>query len=438
MSSPPSGPDRRALSAALTRFFGAPRFTASLTLAIIGVTFSTHLLRSTMGWPGLIGMLVGLVFLAALSLWARRDTLEWHGVLPISILVFAGWCMLSLVWSEYTLATLRGTGYQLAFGFLAIYVALVRDSIQIVRALGDVLRVLLGASIALEVLSLLIDLPIVFLGIRGDIAYLGPIQGVFGTRNALGLIALIAIITFVIEWKSRSVPRSLGIGSVWLASICLVLTRSPVIFIVALCIAVAALALYFLRRSPAAGRWMLQLGLGAAALVTVLTLWATREQVFGLLNAGAELNVRTSLWDEMIMLVPLHPLEGWGWAGIWPSTTPYGWLEFTTGRDYSSGLNAYLDVYFQVGLVGAVAFVALIGLAFVRSWLLASNKRSLVYVWPALVLVVLIVTSLAESTVLVEYGWFLLLVCSVRAAQGLSWRSALARKPDKPDKPDRV
>ncbi|MFC5930736.1 exopolysaccharide production protein [Cryobacterium melibiosiphilum] len=427
--STPSNP--AALTEALTRFFGAPRFTASLTLVIIGVTFSTHALRSTMGWPGLIGMLIGLLGFAALSLWARRDTLEWHGVLPISILVFVGWCVLSLVWSEYTLATLRGVSYQVTFGFLAIYVALVRDSIQIVRAIGDVLRVLLGASIALEVLSLLIDLPIVFLGIQGNIAYLGPIQGVFGTRNALGLIALIAVITFIVEWKSRSVPRALGIGSVWLAGICLVLTRSPVILIVALCIAVAAVALYALRRAPAANRWMLQLGLAAATLVTVVTLWATREQVFGLLNAGAELNVRLSLWDEMVRLMPLHPLEGWGWAGVWPSSTPYGWLEFTTGRDYSSGLNAYLDVYFQVGLVGALAFVALVGLAFVRSWILASNKRSLVYVWPALVLVVLIVTSLAESTALVEYGWFLLLVCSVRAAQGLSWRSALARKPDK-------
>lgn len=436
MSSRPAEPNEdprahHALTEAVTRFFGAPRFTASLTLAIIGVTFATHLLRSTMGWPGLLAMLVGLVAFAALSLWARRDTLEWHGVLPISILVFVGWCVLSLVWSEYTVVTVRGTAYQVAFGFLAIYVALVRDSIQIVRAVGDVLRVLLGASIALEVVSLLIDLPIVFLGIQGNIAFLGPLQGVFGTRNALGLVALIAVITFVVEWKSRSVPRSLGVGSVWLAGICLALTRSPVIMIVAICVAVAALALFALRHASAEKRWMLQLGLGATASVTVATLWATREQVFGLLNAGAELRVRTSLWNEMIRLLPLHPLEGWGWTGIWPTSTPYGWLEFTTGRNYSSGLNAYLDVYFQVGLVGAVAFVALVGIAFMRAWILASNKRSLVYVWPALVLVVLIVTSLAESTVLVEYGWFLLLACSVRAAQGLSWRSALARKPEK-------
>ena len=69
------------------------------------------------------------------------------------------------------------------------------------------------------------------------------------------------------------------------------------------------------------------------------------------------------------------------------------------------------------------------GLAFVRSWLLASNKRSLVYVWPPLILVRLLVTSAAESTILFEFGWLLLVICSVKAAQGLSWRSALQHMP---------
>ena len=75
-----------------------------------------------------------------------------------------------------------------------------RDTIQLVRGLGDVLRVLLGVSLALEVLSgVLLDLPIVFLGIQGNLASLGPMQGIFGSRNQLGLIALIALITFSIE-----------------------------------------------------------------------------------------------------------------------------------------------------------------------------------------------------------------------------------------------
>lgn len=409
----------------------SPQLAMVLTQLALGVAFGSHLLVSLMGWPGLLGALLTLVVLATLSLLARRATLEWHGLLPISILVFVGWCALSVVWSGYTVTSLAGIGYQLVFAFLAIYIALVRDTIQILRATGDVLRVLLGLSLVLEVVSgLLLDLPIAFLGIAGNIATLGPIQGVFGSRNLLGLVSLIAAVTFTIEWRARSVSRNVGIVSLVLAGTALLLTRSPVILVVALFVGIAALALYWLRRTSPERRWMLQLGLAGAVIVVGATAWFARARVVSLLNAGSEFEVRLTLWREVWRLTSLHPLEGWGWAGLWPAHgTPYDWLDFITKNEQTSGLNAFFDVYFQVGLVGFIAFVALFGLAFVRSWLLASDKRPLVYVWPALILVILLVTSTAESTVLVGFGWLLLVVCSVKAAQGMSWRSALARKP---------
>jgi len=420
------------LPEAIRRVLASPKFAAALTLAIVGMAFSTHLLRSMMGWAGLDGIVVGLVLLATLSLLARRPIVEWHGLLPISIIVFVVWCAISLVWTGYTLHTLAGVGYQIAFAFLAIYVALVRDTFQVVRASGDVLRVLLGLSIALEVLSgVLLDLPITFLGIEGDIAGFGPLQGVFGSRNVFGLMALIALITFAVELRARSLPRGKGIASLWLAAICLIFTRSPVIVVVGLVVVLAALALTWLRRTSVGARWRLQLVLLGTALLALLSVWFGRNVLIAELNAGSEFEVRYELWTEMWRLVSLHPLEGWGWAGIWPSdVSPYGWLDFTTGRAHASGLNAYIDVYFQVGLIGFLAFLVLVTLALVRSWLLASNKRSLVYVWPALILVVLLVTSAAESTVLMEFGWLLLCICSVKAAQGMSWRSTLAFKPD--------
>jgi O-antigen ligase len=424
------------LSDALRRVLASPKFAASLTLVILATAFSTHLLRSVMGWPGLIGVLGGLVVLAVLSLLARRPIVEWHGLLPISIIVFVAWCALSGLWSGYITETIIGVSYQITVGFLAIYVALVRDTFQVVRATGDVLRVLLGLSIGLEVLSgLLLDLPIAFLGMVGDIDRLGPVQGIFGSRNVFGLVALIAAVTFYVELRARSIRRGIGIGSMWLAGISLVLSRSPVIMVVTICVVVASLALYRLRRAPVEGRWRLQLGFLAAALSAAGVAWVARSTIIDILNAGSEFEVRSSLWTEMWQLVELHPLEGWGWAGFWPqNVTPYGWLEFTTGRLHATGLNAYLDVYFQVGLIGFLAFLALILLAFVRSWLLASNKRSLVYVWAPLILVTLLVVSAAESTILYEFGWLLLVICSVKAAQSLSWRSALPHKPH-PDAP---
>jgi len=409
----------------------SPQLAMVLTQLALGVAFASHLLLSVMGWPGLLGAVLALVAMATLSLWARRATLEWHGLLPISILVFVGWCALSIVWSGYALVSLAGIGYQLVFAFLAIYIALVRDTIQILRATGDVLRVLLGLSLILEIVSgLLLDLPIAFLGIAGNLSLLGPIQGIFGSRNLLGLVAMIAAVTFTIELRARSVRRNVGIVSLVLAGTALLLTRSPVILVVALFVGIAALALYWLRRTAPERRWMLQLGLAGAVIVVGVTAWFARSRILSLLNAGSEFEVRLTLWHEVWRLTSLHPLEGWGWVGLWPGYgTPYDWLDFITRHAQTSGLNAFFDVYFQVGLVGFIAFVALFGLAFVRSWLLASDKRPLVYVWPALILVILLVTSTAESTVLVGFGWLLLVVCAVKAAQGMSWRSALERKP---------
>ena len=78
-------------------------------------------------------------------------------------------------------------------------------------------------------------------------------------------------------------------------------------------------------------------------------------------------------------------------------------------------------------------FVGLLGLTFVRSWLLASRRRSVVFAWPALVLVVLLISGLSESSILIEFGWLAFVVCSVKAARELSWRNAFdAAKTDEP------
>ena len=135
-------------------------------------------------------------------------------------------------------------------------------------------------------------------------------------------------------------------------------------------------------------------------------------------------NLRLAVWRPIRVLIPIHELEGWGWSGHWWEGIP----PFSYIRDglQPSALNAYLDVWFQVGLIGLVAFVFMVGLAFIRSWLLASRQRSFVYAWPALVLVVLLVTGLAESSLLVEFGWLTFVVCSVKASRELSWRTAFA------------
>jgi O-antigen ligase len=412
---------------ALREFAGSARFAQALTLIAIGLAFSTHAVRAMIGWPGLLAALAALLVLCGFSLVARWRAVEWYGVLPLTILVFVGWAAASVIWSEAPGTTLLRVGYLVAFGVLGLYVALMRDTIQIVRAFGDVLRLLLGLSIALEVLSgILLDLPIVFLGIQGDIASLGPIQGVFGSRNLLGFVALVALLTFIVEWRTRSVPRGRSIASVVLAAVSIVLAGSPVTWIALGASMVALAALYGLRRVPAASRVRWQLALLVTSIVVLVTGWVLRIRIIELLDARAEFDVRLEVWREVSRYLAANPLQGWGWMGRWPDSAPYVWIERAIGRELGSALSAWIDAYFQVGVIGMLLFAALVGVALVRSWLLASNRRSVVYLWPALVLVALAVTSFAESFALQEGGWMLLVVCAVKAARDMSWRDALA------------
>jgi O-antigen ligase len=412
---------------ALREFAGSARFAQALTLIAVGLAFSTHAVRAMIGWPGLLAALAALLVLCGFSLVARWRAVEWYGILPLTILVFVGWAAASVIWSEAPGTTLLRVAYLVAFGVLGLYVALMRDTIQIVRAFGDVLRLLLGLSIALEVLAgILIDLPIVFLGIQGDIASLGPIQGVFGSRNFLGFVALIALLTFIVEWRTRSVPRGRSIASVVLAALCIVLAGSPVTWVALGASLLALAALYALRRVPAASRWRWQVVLLATAVLALVAGWVLRIRIIELLDARAEFSVRLDVWREVSRYLAANPLQGWGWMGRWPDAAPYVWIERAIGRDLTSALSAWIDAYFQVGVIGMLLFAGLVGVALVRSWLLASNRRSVVYLWPALVLVAVAVTSFAESFALQEGGWMLLVVCAVKAARDMSWRDALA------------
>ncbi|WP_234407324.1 exopolysaccharide production protein [Microterricola viridarii] len=317
----------------MAHLLGSARFASALTLCILGTAFGTHLLRATMGWAGLLAILITLVALATLSLLSRRESIDWYGLPPITILVFLGWSILSVFWSTTTFTSGGRVLYLLLFTALAVYLTLVRDTIQLVRGLGDVLRVLLGLSLTLEVVSgLLLDLPIAFLDIQGNIASFGPLQGVFGSRNQLGLVALIGLITFSIEFMTRSVPRMQAVFSIALATLLVLFSGSPVTFGAFFVVGVAALALAGIRRVPAASRMYWQLGLLAAVTILGAVLWLLRSSILNVLNAGSEFEVRTALWREILRYTQLNSLQGWGWVGAWqPTSPPYLWLNLATG-----------------------------------------------------------------------------------------------------------
>lgn len=422
LSSPPAAPQGR-----LRALLFSAEMARAFTLTTVGVVFSTPALARLLGLAGSISVVAGLCLIGGAMLVVRREELSWPRLLPSTLVLFLLVTLASTFWSTDPGRTVLGWLALAAIAFLAVVVAHVRDTLQTVRAIGDVLRMLLGLSLALEILSgILLDVPFAFLGMQGNIAFGGPVQGIFGTRNLLGLTSVIALITFVIEWRTASVRRGVSIFSVVLAGALALLSASPTVYVLVLGVGIAAAVLALVRSTPLARRGLVQGVLAALVLAVGTVAYVLRHTIIAVLGAGSDFSTRATLWDSLLDFVGLRPLQGWGWFGPWDrNELPFYLINAAVSDRHATALNAYLDVLLQVGWVGLLVFATFCGVTLVRGWLVASERRSVIYAWTPLITVALLIESAFESFTLVGAGWFMLVLCAVRAGQSRSWRERL-------------
>ncbi|MCW2163838.1 O-antigen ligase [Microbacterium hydrothermale] len=416
-----------ALGSRLLPLLSSAALARAFTLTVFATAFGGFAITAVAGAVTLATIVAGLCALGLAILVARRDEIELVRLAPTTLVLLVVWAGISAFWSAAPATALAGWAQLAGLAVLAVVIGHVRDALQTVRALGDVLRWLLGISLALEVLSgILLDLPIPFLGIQGAIAELGPVQGLFGTRNALGFVTVIALITFLVEFRTQSVGSGVAIGSVVLGGVLAALSGSPTVIVVALVTAAASLALWGVRRVSPARRRAVQVALGVGVVVAIGVASAARAPLIAALGAENDLETRTRVWTRVLDVADIRPVQGFGFFGAWdPDAIPFALVNLADGTLNASALNAYLDVLLQLGWVGLLLFLALGGLALARGWLVAGERRSVVHAWAPLTLVALLTVSLFESFTLTGPGWLLLALCAVRAGQSRSWRERL-------------
>jgi exopolysaccharide production protein ExoQ len=86
--------------------------------------------------------------------------------------------------------------------------------------------------------------------------------------------------------------------------------------------------------------------------------------------------------------------------------------------------NAWLDVWLQLGILGLIVFGSLVLATIIRSWIMAvtpvivaresPGSWSWLAMLPLLLLTAELVQSLAESRLLIEGGWIMLVVLAVK------------------------
>ena len=401
--------------------------------------------RNLIGWYGfgavVLVMVTGSVLLVVRN--RRRLTLN---TLPVPLMAFLGLAALSIAWSYYPLSSLLGVTLTALTTLCALAVALTLSWDELLRVLGWVFRAILGLSYLFElVVSLVFRQPIFPVWMLGSIpddpAKLlywsrnlllegGKIQGIVGNSSLLAMVAIVGLVVFAIQLASKTVRPLPGLFWIAVALGTIAITRSATVFIALGVVAVIAVVALVVRRvsgTRAAIPTRVALFVGLAGLaVAALVL---RAPLLAALGKSDTLTGRLGIWEAVIGLAEQRPAAGWGWVSWWaPWAAPFDHLIRRGGVQVLHAHNAWLDVWLQLGVIGLIVFGAFVVSTLVRSWQFATDRvrtavdsegaYRYVTLLPLLVLSAQLVQSLAESRILVEGGWMLLVVFAVMTKSG--------------------
>ncbi|TFC01254.1 O-antigen ligase family protein [Cryobacterium mannosilyticum] len=400
--------------------------------------FAGQFWRSLFGWWGfgaialvmLAGSIVGLVRLKPDWNWTR---------FPKSVGAFLLLATLSLAWSNYLGASLIGVTLQWATTVAAVFLALCLSWVELLRALGGALRWVLALSLVFEavvavfirhpVLPFWVDygtekVPQAFYWSRALLLHGGPIEGILANRNLLGFVALLAVIVFAVQLAAGTVRRGWGIAWLALAVLMLALTRSATVSLAAGAVTVVLVFALWTRHRGPHRRRPVYLAAAASVVAAGAAVAAFTPQLLAVFGKSPDVTGRIDIWRGVIEAASERPVFGWGWVSYWaPWAEPFKGLAERKGVVYLQAHDAWLDVWLQLGIVGLVVFAALVLSTLWRSWFLAVDRprRGIAdtepyaasALLPLLLLAALLAQSVAESRMLIESGWVLLVVLAI-------------------------
>lgn len=363
--------------------------------------------------------------------------------LPWLAFGYIAWATASIAWSAWPVASILTVLLLVVTTFQGLFVGAVLTWRDIVRAVTDAAKWVVGLSFLFEVaVSVVVRRPLlpgfvvpsermdpILYWSRDNLFDGGRIQGIFGNADLLAAAMLVAVIAFGVRIASGAPRRVLLILWTALAAFLFVRAGSTTASVAAafvLLVLGTVLVMRTARRPGERTRWYLLyavIGLGAGS-----ALWFGREAIFGVLGRGADLLGREGVWADVLRRANEHPFVGWGYSTPWLPTEPLidGWI-VEHGQTVVQAHSVWLDVYLQLGVVG-VALFALVYLAYLwRSWFFAVDRPrwdlrddrpfSPLTLLPTLIGALLVVQGLTDSGPLALWGWMFVILFGSKIKQ---------------------
>jgi O-antigen ligase len=333
-----------------------------------------------------------LVLLALLGLrW--RSTLKTLQM-DLSLGLFVGLSLLSVLWSEYPSVTQFYARDFVQMTLFGLYLA-ARFSAQ-----EQLLYLAAGCGLS-TIVSAVLAIALPQYGVH-QTDHLGAWRGIYIHKNNLGAMMVVSTLVFYLLTTTR--PKR-GNGWLWgglFFSIALVLLSTSKTALVLM--ATILLFSYGYRHFRWQGRWSVVLFSLAIMLIggTGLLLFANWATLTNELGRDVTLSGRTQIWGLALEQLQYHPWLGFGRRAFFAEGGKYA-LE--AGKRLSLSLtyfpphahNGFLDLTLDVGLIGLSLFLLSLGRTYVSALKLAYRAKTAAELWPLSFLTLMVMNNLTES-----------------------------------------
>ena len=429
--------------------FGAP----TPTLPVVAPSTTISLRRAPHVWAGVVFFIAftapgwaaafgapaaaaaGIVACAGVAILALRviRAPQWRA-LPWTALAFTGWAGASIAWSRWPETTALTWALLAATTLVGIALAAMLTWRQLVSALAWALAAVMAFSVAFEAWAALIvggPVGIEFAAVdtrteRSDIwtsAQLftgGRLDGIVGNANLLAMLALLAVVVVSIRLAVERHQWGIFIAVLAVSAYLLVRTESATAFIATAVLALALVILLAARIArTTAGRLRVYVAAATLAAIAAGLAWLMRRGILSFLGRDGDLTDRTEIWDLVFSRGAAQPVVGNGFATPWIPWDPAfsDWIVMPRGLHIIQAHSVWVDVWFQLGVVGVVVLAALYALFVWRTWVFAVRHHrwqrrddrvtATVSLLPVAVGVIVVIQGITESSPLLLWGWML-------------------------------
>jgi exopolysaccharide production protein ExoQ len=322
---------------------------ATIIVNVIGASSNFHpdLLPTALSWiQQYVGIACWIVTIVAARAARPAPTIA-LGSDAWALIVFYGYAIISVLWTDMTPAsTMKAVA--LAISTFGAYTLATRWRLQ--SLIDDINTGLLVLTIA----SIVVVITMPHIGIASGWLQVGNWQGVFESKQALGVLGGMAMFFAGYLWLTRG-PSWLYALSFACAATCAIGSESRGGGALAL-LSCAFVFLAGRSRNIAKVLSFAPLLIMIIATLMIAYLYATGEDAFPIGDTRVDFTERTFIWQHALARIDQRPLFGYGLSGFWTIGDIYVAFERQHGwilDNYHSGFVAILT---ELGVVGYALF----------------------------------------------------------------------------------